>query len=94
MTAALNQQQGEVAAATDVVTAVNAAQLHIVCNASEVRASRPTKAARRLDTQSKRNVGDPLVDGAARLLSIPLRHLYAVLWRAGLLEVHVIADGQ
>jgi len=30
---------------------------------------------------------DPLVDGAARLLSIPLRHVYAALWRAGVLEV-------
>ncbi|BBZ49370.1 hypothetical protein H7H82_08230 [Mycobacterium heidelbergense] len=31
--------------------------------------------------------GDPLVDAAVRLLSIPLRHAYAVLWRVGLLEV-------
>lgn len=31
--------------------------------------------------------GDPLVDGAARLLSIPVRHVYAALWRAGILEV-------
>jgi hypothetical protein len=31
--------------------------------------------------------GDPLVDGAARLLSIPLRHVYAALWRVGVLEV-------
>lgn len=31
--------------------------------------------------------GDPLVDAATRLLSIPLRELYAVLWRAGLVEV-------
>ncbi|MCV7103337.1 Rv1535 family protein [Mycobacterium palustre] len=31
--------------------------------------------------------GDPLVDGAARLLSIPLRQVYAVLWRMGLIEV-------
>ena len=31
--------------------------------------------------------GDPLVEGAARLLSIPLRQLYAALWRAGVLEV-------
>ena len=32
-------------------------------------------------------IGDPLVDGAARLLSIPLRHVYAALWRVGVLEV-------
>jgi hypothetical protein len=31
--------------------------------------------------------GDPLVDAATRLLSIPLRQLYAVLWRAGVIEV-------
>lgn len=31
--------------------------------------------------------GDPLVDAATRLLSIPLRELYAVLWRVGLVEV-------
>ena len=30
---------------------------------------------------------DPLVDCAARLLSIGVRHVYAALWRAGLLEV-------
>jgi hypothetical protein len=28
-----------------------------------------------------------MVDAAARLLSIPLRELYAVLWRVGLIEV-------
>jgi hypothetical protein len=31
--------------------------------------------------------GDPLVDATARLLSIPLRQVYAVLWRVGLIEV-------
>ena len=31
--------------------------------------------------------GDPLVDTAARLLSIPLRQVYAALWRVGLIEV-------
>ncbi len=31
--------------------------------------------------------GDPMVDAAARLLSIPLRHMYAVLWRVGVIEV-------
>ncbi len=30
--------------------------------------------------------GDPMVDAASRLLSIPLRHLYAALWRVGLIE--------
>ena len=31
--------------------------------------------------------GDPMVDTAARLLSIPLRQVYAALWRVGLIEV-------
>lgn len=31
--------------------------------------------------------GDPMLDAASRLLSIPLRHLYAALWRVGVLEV-------
>jgi hypothetical protein len=31
--------------------------------------------------------GDSMVDAAASLLSIPLRELYAVLWRLGLIEV-------
>ena len=31
--------------------------------------------------------GDPLSEAVARLLSIPVRHVYAVLWRAGLIEV-------
>jgi hypothetical protein len=31
--------------------------------------------------------GDPMVDAVARLLSIPLRHVYAALWRVGLIEV-------
>jgi hypothetical protein len=31
--------------------------------------------------------GDPMVDTAARLLSIPFRHMYAALWRAGVIEV-------
>jgi hypothetical protein len=31
--------------------------------------------------------GDPMVDTAARLLSIPFRHVYAALWRVGVIEV-------
>ena len=31
--------------------------------------------------------GDPLMDAATRLLSIPLHQVYAVLWRVGLIEV-------
>ena len=31
--------------------------------------------------------GDPLVDATTRLLCIPLRQVYAVLWRVGFIEV-------
>ena len=31
--------------------------------------------------------GDPLSEAAARLLSVPVRHAYALLWRMGLIEV-------
>ena len=31
--------------------------------------------------------GDPLSEAATRLLSIPVRHLYALLLRVGLIEV-------
>ncbi len=30
---------------------------------------------------------DPVVDGAARLLCVPLRQVYALAWRAGILTV-------
>lgn len=44
-------------------------------------------ATRRVDAPIFGLGADPLVNGAARLLSIPLRHAYAALWRAGVLEV-------
>lgn len=45
------------------------------------------KARRRADNPQFGASGDPLVDGAARLLSVPVRHMYAALWRVGILEV-------
>ena len=36
--------------------------------------------------------GDPLLDGTARLLSVPVRHVYAALWRVGVLEVQARID--
>lgn len=47
----------------------------------------PKQVVKRRDHQPAGIGGDPLVDGAARLLSVPVRHLYAALWRVGLLEV-------
>lgn len=47
----------------------------------------PTKATPRADAAPFGLGGDPLVDGAARLLTIGMRHVYAALWRVGVLDV-------
>lgn len=55
-----------------------------------VPAPEPTAepTAKQAPRQINRPFGsDPLVDGATRLLSFPLRQLYAALWRAGVLDV-------
>lgn len=46
----------------------------------------PKRTSRRL-ARPPIGGGDPMVDAAVRLLSIPLRQVYAVLWRLGLIEV-------
>ncbi len=71
----------------EVVTVAPARKLTVVRDAAPTQAPAPKKATRRLDRQPFGLGGDPLVDGAARLLSIALRHVYAALWRVGLLEV-------
>ncbi|GFG75612.1 Rv1535 family protein [Mycobacterium botniense] len=50
-------------------------------------AAAPKKVVKRRDTQPFGVGGDPLVEGAAWLLCIPLRQLYAALLRVGVLEV-------
>jgi len=47
----------------------------------------PEPASKRAQRAPAQAGGGPLVDFSARLLSIPLRHLYALLWRAGVIEV-------
>ena len=47
----------------------------------------PVPATRRVRRALIDTGGDPMVDAATRLLSIPLRHMYAALWRVGLIEV-------
>ena len=71
----------------EVVTVAPARKLTVVRDGATTPAPAPEKVMRRVDTQPFGLGGDPLVDGAARLLSIPLRHVYAALWRVGLLEV-------
>jgi hypothetical protein len=74
----------------EVVTVAPARTLRVVREGDTIqtptRVSGPKKVARRADSTFFGG-GDPLVDAAARLLSIPLRHVYAALWRVGVLEV-------
>jgi hypothetical protein len=76
----------------EVVTVAPARKLAVVRDDTTIQAPAPKKVTRRVDAHPFCAGGDPLVDGAARLLSIPLRHAYAALWRVGLLEVR--CDGQ
>jgi hypothetical protein len=63
----------------DVVTTPAAPRLTL--------APAPKQASKRLHRPLFGAGGDPLVDASARLLAIPLRHMYAALWRVGLVEV-------
>jgi hypothetical protein len=78
MTVALNNE---------VVTAAPARTLRLVSDVDTAQAPVAKTVALQPDNQPSYVVGDPLVEGATRLLSIPLRHLYAALWRVGLLDV-------
>ena len=71
----------------EVVTVVPARKLRVVRDTTPAQAPAPKKVTRRVDSRPFGVGGDPLVDGAARLLTVPVRHVYAALWRVGLLEV-------
>ncbi|OBG26925.1 Rv1535 family protein [Mycobacterium sp. E3198] len=64
----------------EVVTVAPAPKLTVVRDATPAPA--PKKAQRPTIV-----ISDPVVDGAAHLLSIGLRHVYAALWRVGVLDV-------
>ena len=68
----------------EVVTATPARRLRAVPAPTPMAVPAPKRTSMRLEQLVG---GDPLVAGAARLLCIPLRQLYAALWRAGVLEV-------
>ncbi|KAA8959418.1 Rv1535 family protein [Mycobacterium sp.] len=69
----------------EVVTTAPARTLRAVPAPEPTAVAAPKTAPRRPD---RRPSGDPLVDGVAWLLCVPLRQLYAALWRVGLLEVN------
>ena len=74
----------------EVMTVVPARTLTVVRDTDTFPAPAPAPAAeprRRAGNPAFGAGGDLLVDGAARLLSVPLRHVYAALWRVGVLEV-------
>ena len=71
----------------EVVTVAPARALTVVRDATPARVPTPKKVTRRVDAPIIGPGADPLVNGAALLLSIPLRHVYAALWRVGVLEV-------
>jgi hypothetical protein len=71
----------------EVLTVAPAPTLTVVRDAVEIQARAPKKADKTARQAQTPPFSDPLVDGAARLLSVPLRHVYAALWRAGVLEV-------
>jgi hypothetical protein len=68
----------------EVVAATSAPRLRVVPDPTPTALPTP-KTSKRSDPQL--TGADPLVDGAARLLCVPLRQLYAALWRVGILEV-------
>ena len=45
------------------------------------------KVTRQVDAHALCAGGDPLVDGAARLLTVSVRHVYAALRRVGVLDI-------
>jgi hypothetical protein len=77
MTAALHDE---------VVTVAPARKFTVVRDVTPAQVPAPNKVTRRVDSRTI-VISDPLVDGTARLLSIGVRHVYAALWRAGVLEV-------
>jgi hypothetical protein len=72
----------------EVVTATPARRLRAVPAPTPMPVPVPKRTSTRPQDQLDQLIGgDPLVVGAARLLCVPLRQLYAALWRAGVLEV-------
>jgi hypothetical protein len=82
MTAALHDEVGAVAPVRmlRVVRDTERAE-------APVAATAPNKVIRRVGNEIVSAGSDPLLNGTARLLSIPVRHVYAALWRVGVLEV-------
>jgi hypothetical protein len=70
----------------EVVAVAPVRNLRVVRDTTPTLAPAAKKDARPADAGFF-GAGDPLVAGAARLLSVPVRHVYAALWRVGFIEV-------
>jgi hypothetical protein len=89
MTASLYDAAVECDAAVhcdEVVTAAPVPMLTVVRDDTPTFEKAPEKVSPRVERRTI-VIRDPLVDGAAHLLSIGVRHVYAALWRVGVLEV-------
>ncbi len=71
----------------EVATVAPVRPLRVVRDTDAVRVAPQVSSPKNRPTTPFFGAGDPLVDSAARLLSVPLRHVYAALWRVGVLEV-------
>jgi hypothetical protein len=71
----------------EVVAVAPARNLHVVRDTTPTQAPAPKKVTRRADALPLGIGRDPMVDGIALLLTVPVRHAYAALLRVGLLEV-------
>ena len=71
----------------EVVTVAPARKLTVVRDVTPTQAPAPKRRRASVTCAIFGVGGDPLVHGAARLLTIPVRHVYAALWRVGVLEV-------
>ena len=71
----------------EVVAVAPVRNLHVVRDTTPTQAAAPKKATRRADGLPFGLGHDPMVDGVALLLTVPVRHVYAALLRVGLLEV-------
>ena len=82
MTAALHDEVGAVTPARKLRVVRDTERAE-----APVAATAPITMIRRVGNQLVGVRGDPLLEGTARLLSIPVRHVYAALWRVGVIEV-------
>ncbi len=71
----------------DEVVVTAAPKLHVVRDSAPIQAPIQAPAPEKVVCRTEYRYGDPLVEGAAKLLSVPVRHVYAALWRIGVLEV-------